>query len=226
MPKILVIEDDAKLAHNIELCLRSAHYLVELSFDGKDGLHRLLTYKYDCAICDWSLPECTGIELITQYRQNGGNALILMLTGRSGIENTETGLNAGADDYLTKPFSSRELLARVHALTRRASAPQHPTLKAGTVAFDETTTTVTSAGKPVSLTRKEILLLHLFLKNPQNVFSVDLLRQEVWPDSDTSNESIRTHIKSLRKKLPQPQDQDLIITVHREGYRLNPGLDT
>jgi DNA-binding response OmpR family regulator len=222
MPKILVVEDNVELAQSIELCLRGAHYSVELSFDGKDGLHRLLSYQYDCVICDWSLPGASGIEVIKQYRQSGGTALILMLTGNTGIEHTETGLNAGADDYLTKPFSTRELLARVNALTRRAGASLHSVFTAGSITYDESTATVTKSGEIVQLTRKEILLLGLFLKSPQRLFPLDLIRQEVWSDGEVSAESIRTHIKTLRKKLPQENGEDLIVSVHGEGYRLNP----
>jgi two-component system, OmpR family, manganese sensing response regulator len=121
MAKILIIEDDEDHCRLVAQALKSENHTTESAHDGKEGLHRMLSYSYDLIICDWMLPSMPGVEICKEYRKAGGTALVLMLTGKTRSEDIHTGLDAGADDYLGKPFFTRELLARVRALLRRAA---------------------------------------------------------------------------------------------------------
>jgi len=223
--KILIVEDDTDLAAAVAQALKAENHTTETAEDGQDGLHRMLSYSYDLVICDWMLPSRSGVEICDEYRRSGGPALILMLTGKSKIDDVQTGLESGADDYLTKPFHTRELLARVRALLRRAVKPaEQNTLQFADIVLDLATLSVTRAGKPVKLSKKEISLLTLFLKNPDNVFSIPQMRT-VWNDTpDASDDTVRAHIKTLRKKLQGDEPDDVIVNIHGQGYRLNNQL--
>ena len=225
MAKILIVEDDEDHSASVALALKAENHTTEAAFDGKDALHRMLSYSYDLIICDWMLPSMSGIEICREYRSKGGNALVLMLTGRATTDDVHTGLESGADDYLLKPFNSRELLARVRALLRRCVKPTAETvLRCANIEFDPATLTVTKSGTAVKLSKKEIGLLALFLKNPERVFSLEQLRL-LWTDSpDASEDTVRAHIKTLRKKLHDENDAELIVNVHGQGYRLNGKL--
>lgn len=226
MAKILIIEDDEDHCKLVSQALRSENHTTEEAHDGKDGLHRMLSYSYDLIICDWMLPSMPGVEICKEYRKAGGTALVLMLTGKTKSEDIHTGLDAGADDYLGKPFFTRELLARVRALLRRAAKPAtDKVLRCANIEFDPATLTVKKSGNEVKLSKKEIGLLTMFLKNPERVFSLDQLRT-LWTDSpDASEDTVRAHIKTLRKKLHDENEPEIIVNVHGQGYRLNANLE-
>lgn len=221
MAKILVVDDDTDHSESIALALKAESHTTEWTDNGQDALHRMLSYSYDLIICDWMMPIMSGVEICRKYRQSGGNAMFLMLTGRSQVADIQEGLEAGADDYLVKPFHSRELLARVRALVRRAAKPQtQATLKCGVIELDPETLTVKKSGSEIKLSRKEISLLTLFLKNPGRVFSISQLRS-LWTDSpDASEDTVRTHIKTLRKKLHGENEPEIIVNIHGQGYQL------
>lgn len=225
MAKILIIEDDADHCALVAQALKSENHTTESASDGKEGLHRMLSYSYDLIICDWMLPSMPGIEICKEYRKAGGTALVLMLTGRTDANDIYDGLDAGADDYLGKPFFTRELLARVRALLRRsAKRTTEKVLKFGTLEFDPTTLIVKNSGVEVKLSKKEIALLTQFLKNPERVFSLDQLRA-LWTDSpDASEDTVRAHIKTLRKKIHTEGEPEIIVNIHGQGYRLNEKL--
>lgn len=225
MAKILIIEDDEDHCRLVAQALKSENHTTETTHDGKDGLHRILSYSYDLIICDWMLPSMPGIEICKEYRKAGGNALFLMLTGRTAASDIHAGLDSGADDYLGKPFHTRELLARIRAMLRRSAKPAtEKILRCGNLEFDPSTLTVTRSGEIVKLSKKEIGLLTMFLKNPQRVFSLDQLRT-LWTDSpDASEDTVRAHIKTLRKKLHDDNEPKIIVNVHGQGYRLNEKL--
>src|SRR4030095_3343675 len=172
MAKILIVEDNHEFLESLTHALKAENHVIESVIDGAEGLHRLLVCNYDLAIIDWMLPGIQGIEICRRYREEGGETLILMLTGRFSVADREAGLEQGADDYLTKPFSFRELTARVRGLLRRSgSTPgEHHVLKAADIEVNTASCQVTKAGQEVSLTGKEYALLELFLRHPKRVF--------------------------------------------------------
>lgn len=211
------------MAASVAAILKAQNHAVEVASDGEDGLLRMERYSYDLIICDWSLPSMTGIDLCHKYRTNGGSTLILMLTGRAAAGDVITGLEAGVDDYLVKPFHLRELLARVQALLRRAtSAAPSQKLKHAYIEYDLDSLVVTKHGDALKLSNKEAQLLAAFMKHPDRVFSLAALLNMVWQEEDGASEStVRTHIKTLRTKLHDSSGQEIITNVHGQGYRLS-----
>lgn len=222
MAKILVVEDDPDFSASIEIALRAENHNVELCDDGDDALHRMRTYSYDLIICDWMLPSMSGVEVCSRYRAGGGDTLILMLTGKATTADVQTGLESGADDYLIKPFNTKEMLARVRALLRRSAKPAgQPTLRHRDIELNSTTFTATKSGAPLKLSKKEFALLELFMRNSDRVYPLATLLHSVWSDSDAvSEETVRTHIKTLRKKLQAAGEPEIIVTIHGQGYKL------
>jgi len=222
MAKILVIEDDRDILKAVGDHLQFEHNVVERVDNGEDGLSRLRAYTYDIAIVDWNLPDISGIQICREYRAAGGNALMLMLTGKSQLAEKELGLDAGFDDYLVKPFEIRELTARVRALLRRGAGKlDSNTLRVGQVELDPHGFSVTKGGEDIKLVPKEFAILEFLMRHPNVVFSCEALMSRVWTaDEDSSPEIIRTHIKNLRKKIESPDQPALIHTVHGVGYKL------
>jgi DNA-binding response OmpR family regulator len=223
MAKILFAEDDLDLAGRIEAWLKHEHHSVETVYDGLKALENLEYFKYELVILDWGLPNITGIEICKKYRAGGGTTPILMLTGRDAITEKETGLDSGADDYLTKPFDIRELSARIRALLRRPSSFTGQTLKTKTIELDTATHKVTNKGEEVQLAPKEFALLEFLMKHANKVVSADQLLEHIWSsDSDATSETIYTYIKTLRKKLSPGSSKDSPIrTVHGLGYTID-----
>jgi DNA-binding response OmpR family regulator len=223
MAKILFVEDDASLAEMVVEWLKFEHHAVEWVNEGGGGLERLRFGKYDVAILDWNLPGVSGLDICRQHRAQGGNTPIIMLTAMTTVTNKETGLDSGADDYLTKPFSVKELAARIRAVLRRpASAPSN-ILKARNLTLDPGKHKVTKDGAEIHLLPREFALLEFFMRHPEEVFSSDALLQRVWHyDSEATSEAVRTCLKRLRKKIDESDDENasIIETVPRVGYRL------
>lgn len=223
MAKILVVEDDAQLAEVVSQTLSFENHTVECASDGKEGLHLMQVYDYDLVILDWNLPEMQGIEVCTKYRAAGGEALILMLTGNAQVSEKEAGLDAGADDYLTKPFNTKELHARIRALLRRAGTKlASNVLKVRDITLDPTTYRVTRGEAEIRLVPKEFALLEFLMRHPNRVYSPEALLSHVWrAEEETSSDIIRTHIKNLRKKLDVSDGPSMIETVHGVGYKIS-----
>jgi DNA-binding response OmpR family regulator len=221
MAKILLVEDDSNLCYVLKACLAVDRHIVDTAGRGSDGLVALQYTAYDMAILDWSLPDISGIEICRQYRSRGGHIPILMLTGKAQPGEKATGLDAGADDYLVKPFDQTELLARVRALLRRPPSVQRQVLHAGDLELDTRACQVTRAGEKVELTLKEIAILELLMKHPNEYFTSDAILQRLWPaDAASSSDTVRTHIKTLRRKLGDSDDAPLIVSTRNLGYRL------
>jgi DNA-binding response OmpR family regulator len=221
MAKILLIEDDSDLAQMIVEWLSFEHYAVELVSDGSDGIDRLRLCQYDAVVLDWGLPRLSGPEICKQFRQGGGTTPIIMLTGKGSISEKETGLDAGADDYLTKPFNMKELSARLRALLRRFAGAQSNVLKVGDLVIEPTKYRVTKNGREVKLLPREFALLEFFMRHPDEVFSGDALLQRVWhSESEATSEAIRTCIKRLRQKIDDDEENSVIQTIPRVGYKL------
>jgi DNA-binding response OmpR family regulator len=220
MAKILLVEDDPELCEMFTKWFATEH-VVEIARDGATGLDLLKFYDFDLAVLDWELPGLSGPEICNAYRQGGGKTPILMLTGKSTIDEKERGFDVGADDYLTKPFHPRELTLRLKALLKRPAGRIERVLQAQDVELDTETHIVRKVGKQVHLMPREFALLEFLMKHPDQPFSADALLNRVWPsDSDVSTESIKTYISKLRRKLEAPEGPALIGTVHGVGYKL------
>lgn len=222
MSKILLVEDELDLSNQIRDWLIREHYIVEAVENGDTAYHHLRVAKFDVIILDWQLPGMSGLEVCKKYRSTGGKTPVLMLTARSTVDDKEEGLDAGADDYLCKPFHLKELSARVRALLRRASSGQPAsTLHLKDISLDPSARRVCKGEKEVKLEPKEFALLEFLMRNRNIVFSADALLDRVWEsDTSVSPDSIRTYIKGLRKKLDTNGEPSIITTVHGLGYRL------
>lgn len=222
MAKILIAEDDELLAGLIKTALSRDGHIVETVDNGSEGLDRLRFYAYDAAVLDWNLPLMSGIEVCHQYRDSGGDTPILVLTGRREISEKSAGFEAGADDYLTKPFVMAELVSRVRALIRRVREKKLEVLEAGDLVVDVSQKRVTKGGVKILIEPRELALLIFFMQHPGEVFSPEALISRVWrAESDTSPDSIRTYIARLRKKIQTEHDRVGIKTVHGRGYRFD-----
>jgi DNA-binding response OmpR family regulator len=223
MAKILVVEDDPQLAESITSWLSAEHHEPIVCDDGVIGLRRLQTEGFELAILDWELPGMTGIEICRRYRAGKGNLPVLMLTGRDSVADRITGLDVGADDYLTKPFSLKELCARVRALLRRPAPVLSNILEVGCLKLDTVKHRISKSGQDIQLMPRDFALLEFFMKNPDMVFSPEALLARVWSDdSDAGSEALRTSIKRIRKKIDDGDNESasMLENIPRVGYRL------
>jgi len=224
MSKVLIVEDDRGLAKLIGDWLSSERHTSEHVEDGSEALQRLKVYDYDLVILDWNLPGTSGLEILKDYRGRGGSAPVLMLTGKGDITDKESGLDAGADDYLTKPFHPRELSARLRALLRRPQQYMDDVLKFAGLVLDRVNYKVTRDGEDIKLLPKEFALLEFLMRNPNRVFPPDVLLNKVWhTESDATVEAVTTGSKRLRKRLGVEGQCSWIRTVHGVGYKLEEG---
>jgi DNA-binding response OmpR family regulator len=224
--RILLIEDDDRIAKPLAEDLRCQHYVVDLADDGIEGWNYSQSATYDLILLDLMLPKLDGISLCKRLRSAGYSRFILMLTARDTTTDKVIGLDAGADDYLVKPFELEELSARIRALSRRPLELQQHILCHGKLAINLALHTVTYAGTPLNLTPKEYLILECFLRNPTQVFTRSMLLDKLWELDQVSGENtIKTHITNLRHKLKAIGSQEAIIeTVYGVGYRLHPNM--
>jgi DNA-binding response OmpR family regulator len=219
--KILVVEDDRSLASALQKVLSEHHYLVDVAFDGQTGLELAEAYEYDLIVLDVQLPKQSGLRVCQQLRSQRNNVLILLMTVQDEISQKVTGLDAGADDYLTKPIDTPEFLARIRALLRRLGGTGSPILEWHGLQLDPQSCRVSRHDELLSLTAKEYELLELFLRNPKRIFSQSVLVERVWSIEEMPTENaVRAHIKRLRQKLDRVGLQDAIETVYGLGYRL------
>lgn len=223
MAKILVIEDDTALAEIIQGWLSREKHQCEVVNDGTDARTRVKTYDYDMIILDWELPGCKGIDILKEYRDAGGEAPILMLTGRSDITDKVTGFDTGADDYLTKPFHARELTARIAALLRRPHGQSDDNVKQDRFELDRKAGVLRIGNKKIPLLPKELALLEFLMKHPRELFSPEAILNRVWPtESESTDMAIRSCIKRLRQKLAAENETDVVRNVHGHGYGFFP----
>lgn len=224
MAKILIVEDDKQLSALVVDWLTGEKYATEVVFKGTEGLERLRVYQYDVVILDWELPGMSGLDICRQFRERGGTTPILMLTGKKEIDQKAEGLDAGSDDYLTKPFEMKELSARLRALLRRANpATKTPILSAGNLTLDPSSRKVTLGEKILELQPKEYLLLEFLLRHPNQPFNAEALMERVWTaSSEAAPDTVRLHVMRLRNKIDEPGRESIIRTMHRVGYMLVP----
>jgi two-component system phosphate regulon response regulator PhoB len=221
MAKVLVVEDDLVFSYLIQHHLELNHYIVDAVKTGAEGLACLEQRIFDLAILDWMLPDMLGVEICKKFRAQGGTTPILLLTAKNSSEEKALGLDSGADDYLVKPFDPPELLARLRALLRRPAGFTGKLLRVRDVELDTTTYRVTRAGKEIDLALKEIAILELLMKHPNQRFTAEIMLQRLWrSDASASVETVRTHMKTLRKKLNDTNENALIRTTRHLGYRI------
>jgi diguanylate cyclase (GGDEF)-like protein len=222
--RILIVEDDELTAKALVSVLSNQNYAVEVATDGQAGWELVQAFTYDLIMLDVILPKVDGISLCQRLRHSGYQMPILLLTGRDSSHDKVIGLDAGADDYVVKPFDPEELVARIRALLRRGGSTSLPVLEWGNLRLDPTSCEVTYGTRPLQLTPKEFSLLELLLRNTRRVFSCGVILEHLWSYGETpGEEAVRTHIKGLRQKLKTAgAPADLIETVYGIGYRLKP----
>jgi DNA-binding response OmpR family regulator len=224
--RILVIEDDHKIAGAIRRGLEQEAYAVDVAYEADDGLSSALTGDYDVIILDRMLPGLIeGVEIAKEVRANGLHTPILMLTAKDQVSDRVAGLNAGADDYLIKPFAFEELLARIRALLRRPQEQQGNTLQLDDLSLDTVSFEVKRAGRRIELSQKEFALLEYLMRNQNRVLSKDNLISHVWDyDADVLPNTVEVYVGYLRNKVDRPfSGPELLHTVRGFGYKL--GID-
>ncbi len=223
MPKILFVEDNEELADLVIAVLEHEKFTVEYASNGIDGLEIALCSSFSIILLDIELPGKNGMEICRELRKHDSTTPILMLTGRGSIDDKTTGLDLGADDYLVKPFSNQELLARIRALLRRAVSSCSNMFECAGLQLDLAKRCILKESLELDLNRREFALLEFFIRHPNEVFSIDSLLNNVWEsDSDQSDDAVRMCIARLRKKIDAPNaENSLLRTIHRVGYALD-----
>ncbi len=221
--RVLVAEDDLGLRSVLVRGLQEHGYVVDAVADGADAMAYLRSYQYEVAIVDWRMPRTSGLEVVTGMRARGDRTPVLMLTARDATEDRVEGLNRGADDYLVKPFSFAELIARITALQRRPALTVDPVLVCGELVFDPATRQVSLRGIPIALTTIETGLIELLMRRAPAVVSRRTIALQVWDDEADAvgSNTIDVHVGRLRAKLADASAR--IETVRGTGYRLVEG---
>ena len=219
--RILIAEDEVSIARALKVMLEKSKYTVDLVHNGNDALDYIRTTSYDALVLDIMMPGKDGIEVLTEARAEGCTTPALFLTAKAEVSDRVAGLDAGADDYLPKPFASSEFLARVRALTRRSSSYAPSVLTFGNAALDRNQYLLKAASAEIRLNNKEYQLTELFFRHPHQVFSSEHLMQRVWGlDSEAEIDVVWTYIGFLRKKLRQVGANVEIRTIRGAGYAL------
>lgn len=218
--RILVIEDEPKIARSVVENLEAEHFTADLAADGEKGLQMALEINYDGIILDWNLPRLDGVSLLRKLRQQGSNTRVLILSGRRDVADRVYGLQAGADDYLIKPFSFQELLARLQTLLRRSNET-FDKLVVDDLELDRTTRSVTRAGKPINLTQREYALLEYLMRNAGRTVTRTMVIEHVWNlGFDGLTNVVDVYISYLRAKIDQGFSRPLIHTKRGVGFML------
>ncbi|MDJ0825781.1 MAG: response regulator transcription factor [Rhodobacter sp.] len=219
---VLLIEDDAETARFIQTALREQTWAVEWCASPKDGLLKLGAGRFDCVILDRMLPDMDGLGVLRLLRGAGIDLPVLMLTARGGLEERVEGLDAGADDYLAKPFAVSELVARLRSLARRRPmVSEEPVLEVADLRLDRIARTVSRAGVPLDVSPLEFKLLDCLMRHPGEVVTRTMLLEKVWGYSfDPKTSLVQTHMSRLRAKVDKPFEAELIQTVRGSGYIL------
>lgn len=219
--RLLLVEDEKKVSSFIKKGLEEEGYAVDTASDGETGLMMMLDGVHDLIILDINLPKRDGLNILRELRKKKVSTPVLLLTVRTAIEDRVIGLDTGADDYLTKPFAFRELLARVRALLRRQSESETPLLKIADLTLDPAKRVVFRGERKIDLTAKEFALLDYFMRNPERVLTRTNIAEHVWDyDFDTTTNVIDVYVNFLRNKIDAGRKSKLIHTVRGVGYVL------
>ena len=219
--RILIAEDEKEIAKALKIILEKNKYTVDMVHNGSEALDYVLSTPYEVIILDIMMPKPDGLSVLRQLREKGIATPVMFLTAKSEIEDRVTGLNAGADDYLSKPFATSEFLARVKALSRRSETYSHSVMTFANISLDCNTYILSADGQEIRLNNKEFQMLELFIKYPRHVFSSEHLMDKIWgTDSEASIDVVWTYVGFLRKKLKQLQADAEIKTIRGAGYSL------
>jgi len=219
--RILIVEDDITIASYLKKGLEEESFSVDVAYDGVDGLTFVREKNYAVMVIDWMLPKLSGIDICTIARKNGINTPIMILSAKSNIQDRVEGLDCGADDYLSKPFSFDELVARIRALIRRQKLQKDTILKAGNLAFNISKRKVSRDDKEIELTIKEYELLEILMINKGHVVSVKKIISSLWGEESVSSNIITVLIHHLRNKIDDFHARKLIKTVRKLGYKID-----
>lgn len=219
--RLLLAEDEVELNRAVTAILKSANYAVDSAYDGEEALDYIDSNEYDGVILDIMMPKIDGLEVLRTIRQEKNKVPVLMLTAKSEIDDRVEGLDAGADDYLTKPFDMKELLARVRAVTRRKSEITDSTLTVGNLTLNRNTFELSAGDKSIRLVGKEFQIIEMMMINAGNVISSERILDKVWGlDSEADVSVIWVYISGLRKKLASIETDCEIKAVRNQGYSL------
>jgi len=219
--RILVIEDEKKIADFIKRGLKEEGYAIDVAYDGEEGHFLAKTNDYDIILLDLMLPKIDGLALCKMLRKEGSATPIIMLTAKTTVEDKVTGLDTGADDYLTKPFAFEELLARIRAILRKKDAKTVNVLKVDDLTLDLLSHKVVRSGKEINLTTKEYALLEYLMRNAETIVTRTMISEHVWDvDFDTFTNVIDVYINYLRNKIDSGFEKKLIHTIRGRGYVL------
>jgi DNA-binding response OmpR family regulator len=219
--RILVVDDDRRLCSVIKRGLLEETYAVDVAYDGEEGEYMGEVNPYDLIILDIMMPKKDGIEMCKELRSKRINTPVLMLTAKDAVEDRVRGLDAGADDYMVKPFSFNELLARVRALLRREAVTKSPEIKLGDLVLNTLTREVRRGDRTIELTTKEYVILEYFMHHHNVVVTRTMLEEHAWDyDFDSMSNLIDVYIRRLRRKLDDNENESVLQTVRGAGYRL------
>lgn len=222
--RILIVEDEHRIANTIKKGLEQEHFTVDIAYDGTTGFDLASVEEYNLLILDRMLPRLDGLEMCKKLRSENIHTPILILTAKGQIQDKVKGLDSGADDYLTTPFSFEELLARIRALIRRPKKMSETVLKAGDLSLDTRKFTVTRNGKDIKLSNKEFTLLEYMMRHSNTILTKDSIVNHVWDyEADILPNTVEVYIKNIRKKVDEPfkDKKSLIQTVRGFGYKIS-----
>lgn len=224
--RILVVEDEKRIASFVKRGLEEETYAVDVAYDGEEGLNWINSFSYDLIIMDILMPKMDGITLCKTVRERGIDTPVLMLTAKDTVDDRVVGLDAGADDYLVKPFAFKELLARIRALARRRTEGKGNILTVADLKLDLITRRTFRSGQEIELTNREFALLELLMRNAGQVLSRTIIAEHIW-DYNFFNQSniVDVYIRQIRKKIDESFDAKLIQTVRGSGYKIQGGCD-
>ncbi len=217
--KLLIVEDETAIATPLKRALEKQGFAVDYAATGQQGLRQLHANQYDCVLLDLNLPEVDGITIAQQLRKQGNVTPLVMLTARSQVYNKLEGFNAGADDYVVKPFHLDELIARIRAVIKRSSQNKHAELNFGPYAFFPEKNLIKSKQQEIVLTSKETAILEYLLRNVDRIVSTEELLEHVWDNEvNLFTDTVKTHMKTLRQKIDP--EKKILITIRGKGYQI------
>ncbi|MBQ7522080.1 MAG: response regulator transcription factor [Clostridia bacterium] len=219
--RILLAEDEKELSRALVAILKHNNYSVDAVYNGQDALDYIDTGLYDGVVLDIMMPKVNGITVLQTIRKQGNSVPVILLTAKSEIDDRVLGLDSGADDYLTKPFSTKELLARIRAMTRRKTETTHSVLTFGNICLDRTTFELSSPSNTIKLANKEFQMLEMLMTTPSKIISNEVFMEKIWGyDSDTDLSVVWVYISYLRKKLASLNADIQIKATRNRGYSL------